>query len=110
MQRYLLCARLWLSIYDLSAVTIRFAGPNFIIQRMAGCLDNSQMIILQETLDASMKLSEKRPTMKSSEELLEAFLAVKRLEGRSENTIRALSYCMFEKPNVGKKTACCQYS
>ena len=60
---------------------------HFIMQRMAEWLDNRQMIVLQNTLDESMKMAENRQKMKSSEELLNEFIAAKRLEGRSEGTI-----------------------
>ena len=79
---------------------------HFIMQRMARCLDNNQMIILQETLDASMKLSEIPKTMRSSEELLEAFLAVKRLEGRSENTIRKYRFTISWMLKLTGKNVC----
>ena len=59
----------------------------YIMQRMAEWLDNRQMIVLQNTLDESMKMAENRQKMKSSEELLNEFVAAKRLEGRSEGTI-----------------------
>ena len=36
----------------------------FIMQRMSGWLDNSQMVILQDTLNESLKMTETRSTMK----------------------------------------------
>ena len=59
----------------------------YIMQRMAEWLDNRQMIVLQNTLDESMKMAENHQKMKSSEELVSEFVAAKRLEGRSEGTI-----------------------
>ena len=59
----------------------------YIMQRMAEWLDNRQMIVLQNTLDESMKMTESRQKTKSSEELLTEFIAAKRLEGRSEGTL-----------------------
>ena len=59
----------------------------YIIQRIAEWLDNRQMIVLQNTLDESMKMTESRQKTKSSEELLTEFIAAKRLEGRSEGTL-----------------------
>ncbi len=52
---------------------------NYIMQRMSKYLDNSQMIKLKHTLDESLRQSEDGP-QKSSQELLDMFLATKRLE------------------------------
>ena len=41
----------------------------FIMQRMAEWLDNRQMIVLQNTLDESMKMAENRQKMKSSQKV-----------------------------------------
>ena len=59
---------------------------NYIMQRMSKYLDNSQMIKLKDTLDESLRRSEDGILEKSSQELLDMFLATKRLEGRSEKT------------------------
>ena len=58
---------------------------NYIMQRMSKYLDNSQMIKLKDTLDESLRQSEDEILEKSSQELLDMFLATKRLEGRKEN-------------------------
>ena len=50
---------------------------NFILQQMTGCLNNSQMMRLQNTLNESLQLAEDKSVERSSSELLEAFLAVK---------------------------------
>ena len=60
---------------------------NYIMQRMSKYLDNSQMIKLKDTLDESLRQSEDEILEKSSQELLDMFLATKRLEGRSEKTL-----------------------
>jgi len=60
---------------------------NYIMQRMSKYLDNSQMIKLKHTLDESLRQSEDGGPQKSSQELLDMFLATKRLEGRSEKTL-----------------------
>ena len=65
---------------------------NFILQQMTGCLNNSQMMKLQNTLNESLKLAEDTSADRSSSELLEAFLAVKRLEGRSDKTLVLYRY------------------
>ena len=56
---------------------------NYIMQRMSKYLDNSQMIKLKDTLDESLRQSEDGFLEKSSQELLDMFIATKRLEGRS---------------------------
>ena len=57
---------------------------SYIMQKMSNCLDNSQMIRLEKTLEEALR-GEDIVSLKPSEELLEEFLSVKRLEGRSEN-------------------------
>ena len=59
---------------------------NIIIQKMSVYLDNVQMIKLQEIL-AGVSDNTDIEDVKSSEELLELFIAVMRLEGRSELTL-----------------------
>ena len=49
---------------------------NFLLQQMSGCLNNSQMMKLQNTLNESLKLAEDGSVERSSSDLLEAFLAV----------------------------------
>ena len=46
---------------------------NFILQQMTGCLNNSQMMRLQNTLNESLQLAEDKSVERSSSELLEAF-------------------------------------
>ena len=79
---------------------------NFILQQMTGCLNNSQMIRLQNTLNESLKLAENPSTERSSAELLEAFLAVKRLEGRSDKTLALYRYNIGMILDVSEKNAC----
>jgi hypothetical protein len=50
------------------------------MQRMTKYLDNSQMIMLNDVLEEALRQSEKGIQEKSSQELLEMFLATKRLE------------------------------
>ena len=59
---------------------------HYIMQRMSGWLDNRQMVVLQNTLDESVKLTGGREAEKTTAELLDAFIATNRLEGRSEGT------------------------
>ncbi len=79
---------------------------NFILQQMTGCLNNSQMIRLQNTLNESLKLAEDRSTEMSSAELLESFLAVKRLEGRSDKTLALYRYNIGMIMDISEKNAC----
>ena len=51
---------------------------NYIMQRMSKYLDNSQMIKLKDTLDESLRQSEDGFLEKSSQELLDMFIATKR--------------------------------
>lgn len=53
---------------------------NYIMQRMSKYLDNSQMIKLKDTLDESLRQSGDGFLEKSSQELLDMFIATKRLE------------------------------
>ncbi|MBO4782632.1 MAG: hypothetical protein J5522_09560 [Lachnospiraceae bacterium] len=59
---------------------------SYIMQKMSNCLDNNQMIRLEKTLEEALR-GEDIVSLKPSEELLEEFLSVKRLEGRSEKTL-----------------------
>ena len=68
---------------------------SYIMQKMSNCLDNSQMIRLEKTLEEALR-GEDKVSLKPSEELLEEFLSVKRLEGRSEKTL------FLYKFNIGK--------
>ena len=45
---------------------------NCILQQMTGCLNNSQMMRLQNTLNESLQLAEDKSVERSSSELLEA--------------------------------------
>ena len=53
---------------------------NYIMQRMSKYLGNSQIIKLKDTLDESLRQSEDGFLEKSSQELLDMFIATKRLE------------------------------
>ena len=68
---------------------------SYIMQKMSNCLDNSQMIRLEKTLEEALR-GEDIVSLKPSEELLEEFISVKRLEGRSEKTL------FLYKFNIGK--------
>lgn len=59
---------------------------SYITQKMAEWLDNNQMIRLEKILEEVLRSEEVIP-LKTSEELLEEFLSIKKLEGRSEKTL-----------------------
>ena len=79
---------------------------HYIMQRMSGWLDNRQMVVLQNTLDESVKLTEDREAEKTTAELLDAFIATKRLEGRSEGTIELYLYNIRVVLIYSEKNAC----
>lgn len=79
---------------------------SFIMQRMSRYLDNSQMIKLQETLDESLRQSEEGILEKSSQELLDMFIATKRLEGRSEKTLALYRFNIEKMLEMSEKNVC----
>ena len=79
---------------------------NYIMQRMSKYLDNSQMIKLKDTLDESLRQSEDEILEKSSQELLDMFLATKRLEGRSEKTLFLYRFNIEKMLEKSDKNVC----
>ena len=79
---------------------------NYIMQRMSKYLDNSQMIKLKDTLDESLRRSEDGILEKSSQELLDMFIATKRLEGRSEKTLFLYRYNIEKMLEKSEKNVC----
>jgi len=61
---------------------------NYVMQKMSPFLDNGQNFRLEKVLE-EIQLSEENstPYEEDNQELLEKFLAAKRLEGRSEGTL-----------------------
>ena len=75
---------------------------NHVLSRMSDHLDNSQMIKLRNTLEESLQNEERAPD-KSSAELLELFIATKRLEGRSAKTLNQYRFTIGKlMENCGK--------
>ena len=75
---------------------------NHVLSRMSDHLDNSQMIKLRNTLEESLQNEERGPD-KSSTELLELFIATKRLEGRSAKTLNQYRFTIGKlMENCGK--------
>ncbi len=79
---------------------------NYIMQRMTKYLDNSQMIKLNEVLEEALRQSEKGIQERSSQELLEMFLATKRLEGRSEKTLFLYRFNIEKMLEKSDKNVC----
>ena len=79
---------------------------NYFMQRMSKYLDNSQMIKLKDTLDESLRQSEDGFLEKSSQELLDMFLATKRLEGRSEKTLFLYRFNIEKMLEKSDKNVC----
>ena len=79
---------------------------NYIMQRMSKYLDNSQMIKLKDTLDESLRRSEDGILEKSSQELLDMFIATKRLEGRSEKTLFLYRFNIEKMLEKSDKNVC----
>lgn len=61
---------------------------NMILHKMSQIIDNSQMIILNTVLEEILADNRMQEPQKSSNDLLDNFIATKRLEGRSEKTMR----------------------
>lgn len=57
---------------------------NTVIYKMTGCLNNEQLMKLKEVLEES---TQEENRVDESPELLERFIATKKLEGRSDKTL-----------------------
>ncbi len=79
---------------------------NFILQRMVVFLDNAQMLKLKDILDEIARQEDTTLLTKSSEELLEMFLATKRLEGRSKNTLFLYRFNIGKLLEKAEKNVC----
>lgn len=79
---------------------------SYILQTMSKYLDNRQMIKLKEVLQESIRQSDDNILEKSSQELLEMFIATKRLEGRSEKTLLLYRYNIQKLLDRNTKNVC----
>ena len=79
---------------------------NYILQTMSKYLDNRQMIKLRDVLQESIRQSDDTILEKSSQELLEMFIATKRLEGRSEKTLLLYRYNIQKLLDRNNKNVC----
>lgn len=79
---------------------------NYVLQSMSNYLDNAQMLRLKTVLDEISKSDANASIVKSSNELLEEFLATKRLEGRSDKTIFFYRFAIEKMLNSVGKNVC----
>ena len=79
---------------------------SYILQTMSKYLDNRQMIKLKDVLQETNRKSDDNILEKSSQELLEMFLATKRLEGRSEKTLLLYRYNIQKLLDRSTKNVC----
>ena len=79
---------------------------SYILQTMSKYLDNRQMIKLKDVLQETRRKSDDNILEKSSQELLEMFLATKRLEGRSEKTLLLYRYNIQKLLDRSTKNVC----
>ena len=79
---------------------------NIILHKMSKVIDNSQMISLNSILDEIITDTVTETPQKSSEELLDNFLATKRLEGRSEQTLDLYKFTIEKMIQSVDKNIC----
>lgn len=79
---------------------------SLILHKMSTALDNSQMMKLNTVLDNMVADIEVEETLKSSMELLDSFIATKRLEGRSEKTLGLYSFTIRKMITTVDKHVC----
>ena len=77
-----------------------------LLHKMSPILDNTQMVKLQNVLDEMISDTEEITPLKSSSELLESFLATKRLEGRSEKTLTLYRFTIRKLIDAFDKNVC----
>lgn len=79
---------------------------NYVMQRMANYLDNGQMIRLKGVMDEVAQVNEIDSLEKDSMELLKEFLATKRLEGRSDQTLFFYQFTIEKMIQTIDKNVC----
>ena len=79
---------------------------NIILHKMSQIIDNSQMIVLNTVLEEMLVDDKIRASQKSSRELLDNFIATKRLEGRSEKTMRLYRFTIGKMIAAIEKNVC----
>lgn len=79
---------------------------NMILHKMSKVIDNTQMIRLNTVLEEIMTEERLDAPLKPSEEILEEFLAAKRLEGRSEKTLHLYQFTVTKLMERLDKNLC----
>ena len=79
---------------------------NMILHKMSQIIDNSQMIILNTVLEEILADNRMQEPQKSSNDLLDNFIATKRLEGRSEKTMRLYRFTISKLISAIDKNVC----
>lgn len=79
---------------------------SLILHKMSISLDNSQMMKLNTVLDKMVSDIEVETPQKSSMELLDSFIATKRLEGRSDKTLELYRFTIAKMITTVEKHVC----
>lgn len=79
---------------------------SLILHKMSAALDNSQMLKLNTVLDKMVADIEVETPQKSSMELLDSFIATKRLEGRSDKTLELYRFTIAKMISTVEKHVC----
>ncbi len=79
---------------------------NTILHKMSKVIDNNQMVKLNTILEEIMLDAELDSKLKSSSEILDMFLASKRLEGRSEKTLSLYRFTVEKMMEKIDKNIC----
>ena len=79
---------------------------SLILHKMSITLDNSQMMKLNTVLDKMVSDIEVETPQKSSMELLDSFIATKRLEGRSDKTLELYRFTIAKMITTVEKHVC----
>lgn len=79
---------------------------NMILHKMSKVIDNTQMIRLNTVLEEIMTEERLDAPLKPSEDILEEFLAAKRLEGRSEKTLHLYRFTVTKLMERIDKNIC----
>ena len=79
---------------------------NIILHKMSKVIDNNQMVKLNRILEEIMAMEDLEAPLKSSKEILDIFLASKRLEGRSEKTLSLYRFTVEKMMEKIDKNIC----
>ena len=79
---------------------------NIILHKMSKVIDNNQMVKLNRILEEIMAMEDLEAPLKSSKEILDIFLASKRLERRSEKTLSLYRFTVEKMMEKIDKNIC----